>query len=424
LFDQNSSDGNELTSTERRVVFVVIMIQFINILEFMIVMPLGPDFSRDLAIKTSQLGVISGSYTFASAIVGLLSASYLERYDRKNAVIFAMSGLVFSTMLAGWSQNIEMLIGARVLAGIFGGPSTSLALAIISDVVPPARRGRALGAVMSSFAIASIAGVPLGLEAARIGGWRLPFFFIAMLGLFIIFAVFFLLPNFRAHMQIGAKEESSLFSMLRRPAVLFSLATSGLLMSSGFMLIPNIAPYVQQNLGYPRDSMGFLYFVGGLASFASMVLFGRLTDRLGALVVGILGCSAFFLSAFLGFVHPWEHIPVPAFFSLFMIASALRGVSFNTLSSRVPGSHERARFMSVQSSVQHISSALGASISSLILAINADRLSFSPVIIQSSDKLYGIEILAWIAIFLNLLMVAGLYLMQRSLAASSTGHYA
>ena len=209
--------------------------------------------------------------------------------------------------------------------------------------------------------------------------------------------------------------------MVRRPAVSFSLATSGLLMASGFILIPNIAPYVQQNLSYPRENMSFLYFVGGLASFASMLIFGRLTDRLGPLLVGVFGCLAFFLAVILGFVFPSKGVPVPAFFSLFMIASALRGVSFNTLSSKVPGPHERARYMSVQSSVQHFSSAIGATLSSVVLAlVSGSQVSaLGPVL--SGGRLHGIEMLGWLAIGLNFIMVFTLFMTQRSLHSVTDG---
>ncbi len=369
----------------------------------MMVMPLGPDFAKDLAIDTSHLGLISGSYTAASAITGILSASYLERFDRKLAILLALAGLVFSTIVAGLSQNLTMLLGARIMAGIFGGPSTSLALAIISDVVPPERRGKALGAVMSSFAMASILGVPLGLEAARWGGWRVPFFFISILGILMIIGVFLRLPSIKGHLTFDKAGQASLKTMLGRPSVLYSLATSALLMASGFMLIPNIAPYVQFNLGYPRQDMGILYFVGGLASFVAMIFFGQLTDRLGALVVGSLGCTAFFLAVFFGFVTPSISLPVVLIFSLFMMASALRGVAFNTLSSKIPEPYERARFMSVQSSVQHLSSAIGAGVSSLVLSVGADQ------------KLLGMDILGLWSVGLNFLMIGGLWFMQRSL---------
>ena len=94
-----------------------------------------------------------------------------------------MLGLVLATFTGGLATGLGSMLAARLLAGFFGGPATSLALSIVADQVPPERRGRALGSVMSAFSVASVLGVPAGLELARIGGWRLPFFAVAGIGL-------------------------------------------------------------------------------------------------------------------------------------------------------------------------------------------------------------------------------------------------
>ena len=55
--------------SERMVVLLVAAVQFVNILDFMMVMPLGPDFAAALGIPTSHIGMIGGSYTLAAAAV-------------------------------------------------------------------------------------------------------------------------------------------------------------------------------------------------------------------------------------------------------------------------------------------------------------------------------------------------------------------
>jgi predicted MFS family arabinose efflux permease len=171
--------------SERTLVFLIASIQFISILEFMIVPPLGPDFAKSLGIPSSNLGLIAGSYTAAAAVAGLVSSFFIEKFDRRSALAFTMLGLVIATASAGLAGGLPTLLLARVMAGCFGGPAMALAMAVIADVIPAHRRGRAMGAVMSSFAAASVLGVPVGLELARIGGWRLPFFSIAALGVFV-----------------------------------------------------------------------------------------------------------------------------------------------------------------------------------------------------------------------------------------------
>ena len=166
-------------SSERGLVFLVGAVQFVNILDFMMVMPLGPDLARGLNMPLSHLGLVGGSYTASAAVAGILGAMVLERFDRRSALAVTMTGLVLATALGGVAASEWQLIAARVLAGAFGGPATALSLAIVSDCVPAERRGKALGAVMGAFAAASVLGVPAGLKLAELGSWRTPFFSVA-----------------------------------------------------------------------------------------------------------------------------------------------------------------------------------------------------------------------------------------------------
>src|SRR5512142_50155 len=101
--------------SERMVVLCVGAVQFVNILDFMMVMPLGPDFARALGIPASQLGYVGGSYTAAACGAGLIGALVLDRFDRRESQIVAMLGFVFATVLGGLAVDLPTLIASRVL---------------------------------------------------------------------------------------------------------------------------------------------------------------------------------------------------------------------------------------------------------------------------------------------------------------------
>lgn len=360
--------------SERAIVFLVGAVQFVNILDFMMVMPLGPDFAVALDIPVSQLGYVGGAYTLAASVTGLLGSFFLDRFDRRPAIAIAMLGLVLGTAAGGVAVGMGSLLASRLVAGAFGGPATSLAFAIVADMVPAERRGRAMGAVMGAFAVASVLGVPAGLELARLGGWRLPFFAVAALGLAIVAAVFVLLPPVRVHLeqrQAGA-EPVGLRAMLARRTVQLSLLMTAVVMTAGFILIPNIAAFLQYNLSYPREKLGFLYLAGGAVSFVTVRRAGRLVDRYGSFRVGSAGVVALVAVVFSGFFTSPPLLPVLVMFMGFMFAMGLRNVAYNTLATKVPLPTERARFMSIQSSVQHLASAAGAFLSARMLDVSAD----------------------------------------------------
>src|SRR3954468_6244256 len=134
--------------SEGKLLFLLASVQFVNVLDFMMVMPLGPDFAKALAIPTSHLGYIGGSYTASAAVSGMVGSLFLDRFDRRKALAVALLGLVLGTALGGFATGLPPLILARGVAGAFGGPATSLSLAILADVIPLERRGRAMGVVM------------------------------------------------------------------------------------------------------------------------------------------------------------------------------------------------------------------------------------------------------------------------------------
>jgi predicted MFS family arabinose efflux permease len=384
---------------ERAVVLLVAAVQFVNILDFVMVMPMGPDFAAALGIPASRLGLIGGSYTAAAAVSGLAGSFFLDRFDRRPALGIAMLGLVLGTALGATATGLHSLMAARVLAGLFGGPATSLSFSIIADVVPAQRRGTAMGMVMGAFSIAAVLGVPAGLELARHFGWRAPFLGVAGLGLLLACLAVFLLPPLRGHLA-ARKEQVPLAHLLSQRNVLLSWAMTFLVMSAGFIVIPNISAYVQINLGYPRARIGLLYLYGGAVSFFSTQIAGRLVDRYGSFRVGTLGTLLLTFAVWAGFITAPPLLPVPGIFIAFMLAMSFRNVAYNTLTSRVPSAGERARFMSIQSAVQHAASAAGAFLSSQLLSE------------QPSGKLVGMDRVGAVSIALTLTLPFLLYAVE------------
>jgi predicted MFS family arabinose efflux permease len=354
--------------SEGMILLLVGMVQFVNVLDFMMVMPLGPDFSRSLGIDLSHLGYIGGAYTAAASISGLCGAFFLDRFDRKPALLVAMAGLGIGTLLGGVAQGLGSLIAARVVAGMFGGPATSLSLSIVADVVPPARRGRAMGAVMGAFSIASVLGVPMGLTLAQWGSWRMPFFAVGALGMSVIALVMTALPSLRGHLARPHKGPS--FAMLRRTEVVLGLSMGWVLMMGMFVLVPNISAFVLQNLHYPRNHLPWLYAAGGVASFITMRIIGPLIDRIGAARVGVTASLLTLVVMYAGFHdEPPLVAPLPLF-TVFMAMTSARNVAYNTTMSKVPAPEERASYGSLQSAVQHLACASGAFLSSQLLTAN------------------------------------------------------
>lgn len=402
--------SNAVPATERRIVFLVGAVQFVNVLDFMMVMPLGAFFTSDLGIPSAQMGLVAGSYTLAAAISGVAGSYVLDRFDRRRALAVAMIGLVLGTAAGGLAHGLGTMVLARVLAGLFGGPATSLALSIVADVVPPERRGRAMGAVMASFSAASVLGLPGSLRLANHLGWRAPFFVVAALGLALVFAALALMPPMRTHLSEeaqAAKRGAVKSSLLRRPLVQLSYAAIGTTMAGAFALIPVFAVFFVFNRGYPRDRFDVAYFVGGVVSFAAMRIAGILTDRRSGFSAAMIGTVIAGALVFDTFVRQTDLISVPLFFIGFMSAMSFRNIAFSAVTSKVPAPYERAAFMSGQSVVQHLSSSLGALLGAQLLASAPD------------GRLLHVERLGWASLGLFIFLPLLIRAVERRLPVSA-----
>lgn len=426
-----------LTPRQWAITLLIASVQFVNILDFVIVMPLGPMFAKALGISESHLGTVNGSYTAAAAVTGLLGSLFLDRFDRRKALGVALVGLVTGTLAGGFATDLNSLLLARVVAGCFGGPATSLSFSIISDAIPAQVRGRAMGTVMGAFSVASVFGVPLGLSLAERFGWQAPFFAVSAIGLLVTFFSIAALPPMRAHLDnpvpkaslwslvfyspppLGALVDAEVERKKEEQVLLVRLSytMTAVVMMAGFVVIPNIAPYLRLNLGMPQAALKYAYGFGGVASFFATQLGGRLVDRFGSFRVGTVGAGLVIATVFTVFYLPWTWAPTWAIYLLFvafMTANGLRNVSYNTLASKVPSPEVRARFQSLQSSVQHGGSATAAWVS-------AQLLSTAPHAFDDAGRepriLVGMNHVAGLSMTLSLVIPVMLYVVERHVKA-------
>ena len=91
-------DAAQLRRREQLVVFILAAVQFTTIVDFMIVMPLGPQLMRTLHIGPAQFGLIVSSYTFAAGAAGLVASSVVDRFARRTTFLVLYSGFLLGTL--------------------------------------------------------------------------------------------------------------------------------------------------------------------------------------------------------------------------------------------------------------------------------------------------------------------------------------
>ena len=76
-------------------------------------MPLGPQLMRELGINAQQFGGLISSFAITAGIVGLATAPFTDRFDRRKLLLFRYAGFAVATLACGLSTNAAMLLCCR-----------------------------------------------------------------------------------------------------------------------------------------------------------------------------------------------------------------------------------------------------------------------------------------------------------------------
>lgn len=361
---------------EKGLLAILALVQFNHVLDFVIIMPMGPLLMKQFSLTPEGFSYIVSAYTLSGGVFGFLGAFWLDRFDRRQALLWLFLGFIMGTMAMAIAPTYEWLLIARMLTGAFGGLLGSTVLAIIGDVFPLERRATATGIVMAAFSGASVLGIPVGLALATWVSWHASFYFIAGVSALVWALSLRYVPTMRGHMQPlpdgtprrPTRPMQVIGSVLSSPNQLAALLMMCLMMVGQFALIPLMNPYLVSNVGFPEGALTLVYLVGGVLTLYSSPKFGRLADRHGhrrvfQLIVLTL-CVPVLLLTNLPAVPVWVGLCVTG---LLFVLMAGRMVTGSTLITSTAPPERRASLLSLNTAVQHISTSVAAIIGGLIV---------------------------------------------------------
>ncbi len=397
-----------MTKQERIIVFILASLNFTHILDFIIMMPLSNYLMPFFKITAMQFSILVASYSVSAFFSGLVVALVIDRLDRKRSLVIAYIGFLLGTIACGLAASFTLLLTARIVAGLFGGILGAQVLSIVADLFTYERRGRAMGAVMSAFAAASILGVPLSLYLTNLFNynWHIPFLLIGGVGTLLVPFMLRYLPAMTGHIRSAenrGKKFEVLLTVIKIPVQRAVLIFSCLLMMGHFLIIPFINPYMEFNKGFSKEMIPWIYLCGGIASMFAALLLGRLSDRVGKLPVFLW--SVFF-SLFMVLIitaMPDVHFSmVLVFFAVWFILATGRAVTAQAMISEAVNAGQRGSFMSMNGSVQQLGSGIAALAAGLIV---------------TTEKSGNIIHYNWVG-YLSILVLLGSMILGRSIFKS------
>ena len=370
---------NKLPPSRKEVLLLLVLagIQFTHILDFMIIMPLGPQLTHAFGISYSQFGFLVSAYTFAAGASGLLACVYIDRFERRRLLLILYGLFAVATIGCALAHTYETLMFARIASGVFGGVLSAMIQTIVGDVIPFERRGRAMGVVMSAFSVSSVMGVPLGLDMAAHMDWHAPFIGIGLLSSLVLVIGIFTLPVMNQHLQrvnsMGMFHGISqvLKDKNHQRGFLFSFC----LVFAGFSIIPYITLYMQNNAGIAPAKIPLIYLFGGAATLISAQVLGRISDSWGKVqtlqLVALLACIPMFLVTLVADLPLVLILCVTTIFFVLVSGRMIPGMAILT-SAANPAF--RGAFMTLNSSIQSAAMGLSALCGGFLISRDANGL--------------------------------------------------
>jgi predicted MFS family arabinose efflux permease len=354
------------------IIAVLAFIQFTVILDFIIIAPLGALLMKVLDITPGQFGSIVSAYAFSAGIAGFLAAGFADKYDRKKFLLFFYAGFIFGTFLCGIATSFYFLLIARIITGIFGGVIASVSLAIVADLFPLNVRSRVMGFVQMSFAVAQVAGIPLGIYLANVIGWHAPFMMIVGIGIPAGIAMMKLVRPIDEHLSMQSAVSSGAFVHLRNTLsqkhYVTAFITTALLTIGGFLMMPFSSAFLVFNVAISQDQLPLVFMFTGLSTIIILPIVGRISDSIGKISVFTAGTvlAAIMIAIYvnLGVTPLWEVILINVILFAGMMS---RMIPATTLMTAVPELVDRGAFMSVSSSLQQVSGGIASVIAGMII---------------------------------------------------------
>jgi DHA2 family multidrug resistance protein len=377
-----------------------------------------PYMQGSLSASLDQINWVLTSYIVASAIMTAPIGWVADRFGRKKLFIVCTAGFTFASVLCGLAGSIGEMVAFRLLQGMFGAALVPLSQAVLLDSYSAEERGSAMAIWGIGVMLGPIMGPTLGAWLTDNYNWHWVFFINLPVGIVTVGGLVLFMDETRQqkHLrfdwfgflalavgigalqlmldrgeQLGWFESGEIIAetiisgvgfyfffahslTTERPFVRFDIFKDRnyvgaclFMVVIGLVLFGTMAlvtPFMQNVLGYPILTAGFLLASRGVGTLVSMMLVGRLMKIVAARYLVLVGMllASFTLGQMVDFTdqtsaHTIVVASVLQGFGLGLVFVPLSTVAFATL----PG-HLRTDGTAILTLVRNLGSSIGISV--------------------------------------------------------------
>jgi multidrug resistance protein len=266
---------------------VLIAVNFVDMIGFMIVLPILPFYALKLHATPEVIGWLIASFSIAQLLAAPIWGRMSDRYGRRPALLIGLSASALAYLVFGLATSVWLLFLSRLVQGA-GGGTTGVAQAYVADTVEPADRARALGWLSAATSAGVMVGPAIGSFAAHFGQ-AAPGMIAAALCLINVFFAWKWLPESHQEPAPGSTKPRKpiwypAWMAIRHPATPIGrlLWIYGVGMLAFASMTSVLALYLGAEFSIDETSIGYIFLYVGVLSFVMRsLLLGPIVDRIG-----------------------------------------------------------------------------------------------------------------------------------------------
>ena len=418
--------SDEISGTERALITVaVILAMLMQVLDTTIANVALPHMQTSLGATRETVNWVLTSYIVASAIAIPITGWLADRVGRKRLFILSVVAFTIASLLCAMAQNLTEMVLFRAAQGVAGAFLVPLAQAVMFDINPPEKHGRAMALFGAGVMVGPILGPVLGGWLTENFNWRWVFLVNLPVGILAMVMMIRFLPKaakikrrfdlfgfallalalgglqmmldrgeqldwfqswevwvecgiaiagawmFTVHMATGRSPifEPTMFKDRNFVIGLLFMGVTGIMLLAGLALLP---PLLQGLFGYSVLQSGFLTAPRGIGTLMSMILVGRLVGRIDARLLILFGMSLMALSLWQmsGFALNMDQRPIILSGVIQGLALGFIFVPLNTIAFGTIDPKYRTTAASLLNLSRNIGGSIGISTVTVLLARN------------------------------------------------------
>lgn len=267
---------------EKATVIVLSVVVFLVLMGLTLITPVLPFYAQALGATIPMVGLLISGFALARVFVNIPAGVWGDRVGHRRVMSYGLLIIAVSSFLAGLAFNYWVLLAVRVAEGVGSALYVTTSMAVLVRSVPKARRGEYMSYYVAALIAGAVSGPAAGGFLAVTFGLTAPFFFYALVAFVALFLVrTFLRETVRERVQEAVGLED-VVRLLRSPSFLLVTlgALSVFLLRGGFnaTLFPL---WAEARFGLGPAFIGLILTVVAVAGLVTMLISGRLADRIG-----------------------------------------------------------------------------------------------------------------------------------------------